>query len=109
MPYAMETQRLKGYATAEGTERYYRRSQYDEYGSYDVSPQHFKMPLHSDLKITTLGYGSYIGDPDDKTDFLMYDAIKQSVLSGGVNLIDTAPNFRYMKSERTIGKILTTL
>jgi aryl-alcohol dehydrogenase-like predicted oxidoreductase len=39
----------------------------------------------------------------------MYDAIKQSVLSGGINHIDTAPNYRYMKSERTIGKILTTL
>ena len=39
----------------------------------------------------------------------MYDAVKQSVLSGGVNNIDTAPNYRYMKSERTLGKILTTL
>ena len=39
----------------------------------------------------------------------MYDAIKTSVLSGGVNHIDTAPNYRYMKSEKTIGKILTTL
>ena len=24
-------------------------------------------------------------------------------------MIDTAPNYRYMKSERTLGKILTTL
>ena len=39
----------------------------------------------------------------------MYDAIKSSVLSGGLNHIDTAPNYRYMKSEETIGKILTTL
>jgi len=39
----------------------------------------------------------------------MYDAIKSCVLSGGVNHIDTAPNYRYMKSERVIGKILTTL
>lgn len=31
------------------------------------------------------------------------------MLSGGINNIDTAPNYRYMKSERTIGKILTTL
>ena len=50
-----------------------------------------------------------MGDPCDKTDFLMYNAIKQSVLSGGVNVIDTAPNFRYMKSEKTIGKALTVL
>jgi aryl-alcohol dehydrogenase-like predicted oxidoreductase len=39
----------------------------------------------------------------------MYDSIKTSVLSGGINHIDTAPNYRYMKSERTVGKILTTL
>ena len=39
----------------------------------------------------------------------MYDAIKTSVLSGGVNHIDTAPNYRYTKSEKTVGRILTTL
>lgn len=31
------------------------------------------------------------------------------MLSGGINHIDTAPNFRYMKSEKTVGRILTTL
>lgn len=61
------------------------------------------------MKITSVGYGTYIGEPDDLTDYLMYDAIKQSVISGGVNHIDTAPNYRYMKSERTVGKILTAL
>jgi len=50
-----------------------------------------------------------MGEPDDKTDFAMYNAIKTAVMSGGVNHIDTAPNYRYMKSERTVGKILTTL
>jgi len=74
-----------------------------------VHYDNFKSPFNSDLKISTLGYGTYMGDPDDLTDYLMYDAIKQSVLSGGLNHIDTAPNFRYMKSERTVGKILTTL
>lgn len=39
----------------------------------------------------------------------MYNAIKQSVLSGGLNHIDTAPNYRYMKSEKTVGKIITVL
>jgi aryl-alcohol dehydrogenase-like predicted oxidoreductase len=50
-----------------------------------------------------------VGDPDDMTDWLMYDALKTSVLSGGVNVIDTAPNYRYMKSEKTVGKVITTL
>ena len=50
-----------------------------------------------------------MGDPDDYTDYLMYDGIKNSVLSGGVNHIDTAPNYRYKKSERTVGRVMTTL
>jgi aryl-alcohol dehydrogenase-like predicted oxidoreductase len=61
------------------------------------------------LKISILGIGTYMGDPDDYTDFLMYDAIKTSVLSGGINHIDTAPNYRYKKSENTVGRILATL
>lgn len=75
----------------------------------EVHPDNFKTPFNSELKLSSLGYGSYIGDPDDYTDYRMYDAIKMSVLSGGLNHIDTAPNYRYMKSEETIGKILTTL
>ena len=39
----------------------------------------------------------------------MYESFKTSVLSGGVNNVDTAPNYRYMKSEKTIGKVLATL
>jgi len=109
MPYVMEMGRLPGCATKEGTERYYRRSQYDEFKAFDVHHQHFKSPFDSELKITSVGIGSYVGEADDITDFFLYDAIKQSVLSGGINKIDTAPNYRYMKSERTIGKILTTL
>jgi len=50
-----------------------------------------------------------MGDPDDITDFELYNAIKTSVLSCGVNHIDTAPNYRYMKSEKTVGKALTVL
>jgi len=109
MPYSMTIERLPGFATVEGTERYYRRSQYDEYKSLDVSHMHFKSPFDSELKVTSLGYGTYVGEADDATDFRVYDAIKQSVLSGGINNIDTAPNYRYMRAERTVGKVLTTL
>lgn len=74
-----------------------------------MHPEHFKSPYNSDIKITTLGYGTYMGEPNDLTDYSMYDSIKTSVMSGGVNHIDTAPNYRYMKSERAVGRILTTL
>jgi len=39
----------------------------------------------------------------------MFNAIIDSVRSGGVNIIDTAINYRYMKSERTIGAALRYL
>ena len=75
-----------------------------------MHPQNFKSPFEQPgLKLSSLGMGTYVGDPDDYTDYLMYDAIKTSVLSGGINHIDTAPNYRYTKSERTVGRILTTL
>ena len=75
----------------------------------EVSHENFNSPFDSEVKISSIGYGTYVGDPDDHTDFAVYDAIKQSVLSGGISHIDTAANYRYMKAEKTVGKILTTL
>jgi hypothetical protein len=102
-------ERLHGSATETGTDLYYRRSQYEDV-NLEVHPQNFKTPFQStSLKLSSLGVGTYLGEPDDYTDYMMYDALKTSVLSGGVNHIDTAPNYRYMKSERTVGRVLTTL
>ena len=85
-------------------------SQYGEVENLDVHHENFKSLFQNEmLKITSVGIGTYMGDPDDHTDFDMYNAIKTSVLSGGVNHIDTAPNYRYMKSEKTVGKVLTVL
>lgn len=39
----------------------------------------------------------------------MFNAITDSVISGGVNMIDTALNYRYMKSERAVGTALRHL
>lgn len=108
--YFMDLKRLKGFATKEGTERFYRRAMNDDpMDCYEVHHENFRCPIRSEVRVTSLGIGSYMGDPDDLTDYDMYDAIKQSVLSGSINHIDTAPNYRYMQSEKTIGKILTTL
>jgi aryl-alcohol dehydrogenase-like predicted oxidoreductase len=53
--------------------------------------------------------GTYIGPPDDITDFDVYNATKLLVLSGGVNVLDTAINYRCQKAERSIGAALKTL
>ena len=110
MPYYFDSKsRLTGHCSEAGTDRYYRRSQSGDNTNLEVHPENFKYPFNSGLKISSIGYGSYMGDPDDLTDYKMYDALKTSILSGGLNVIDTAPNYRYMKSERTIGKVLTTM
>ena len=39
----------------------------------------------------------------------MFNAVVDSVKTGGVNVIDTAINYRYMKSERVVGAALRHL
>ena len=75
----------------------------------EVPESHFRTPFHSDLKLSSIGIGTYMGPPDDRTDYLMYEGIKTSVMSGGVNVIDTAINYRYNKSERVVGRAINTL
>jgi diketogulonate reductase-like aldo/keto reductase len=94
---------ISGHATEEGTMRYTQRNK-DE-----VHSLNFRTLYNSGVKISSIGLGTYMGPPDDITDFYMYNAIKSVVLSGGVNVIDTAINYRYMKSEKTIGKALKAL
>ena len=102
-PYYLNNDSISGFATPEGTAKYSLRND-DE-----IPAENFKSPFGSDLKLSSLGIGTYIGAPDDKTDYLMYNGIKSGVLSGGVNVIDTAINYRYQKSERTVGAVLNSL
>ena len=74
-----------------------------------VPLRHFRKPFHVPLELSTVGLGTYIGAPDDQTDFDVYNAVKLMVMSGGVNVIDTAINYRCQKAERTIGAALKTL
>jgi aryl-alcohol dehydrogenase-like predicted oxidoreductase len=82
---------LKGRATGEGTRRYKKRQVVKE--SYREA---------GDLCISTLGIGTYLGDPDDATDRLVTNAVVESV-RGGVNLIDTAINYRNQRAEKCVG------
>ena len=53
--------------------------------------------------------GTYIGDLSDDHDRLMETAVKTCVESGGINMLDTAINYRYQKAERSIGRALSSL
>ena len=55
-----------------------------------------------------MGIGTYLGEPDLQTDKMVKDAVKKSIMSG-VNVIDTAINYRAQKSERNIGLALSEL
>lgn len=55
----------------------------------------------TDIEASPIGIGTYLGKEDDKTDELYYDAIIEAVKLG-CNVIDTAINYREMKSERVV-------
>ena len=89
---------ISGFATSEGTQDYVKNSH--------VNPLNFNN--FEDLNLSNVGIGTYLGDPDNKTDELVKNAVKQSILSG-VNVIDTAINYRAQKAERSVGKAISEL
>ena len=60
------------------------------------------------LQISSLGLGTYLGNPDDPTDIAYRDAVIAAV-RGGVNFLDAAINYRHQRSERSIGAALAQL
>jgi len=96
----------KGHATAEGTERYSNRfPQLRAAGSFR-HPDH--VAAISDLWLSCIGLGTYLGEPDDATDQAYTEAIV-TALRSGINLLDTAINYRHQRSERNIGTALAQL
>ena len=89
---------ISGFATPEGTKRFAEKSA--------VNPSNFKK--FQELHLSNVGVGTYLGDPDSRTDDLVTNAVKQSV-SSGVNVIDTAINYRSQKAERSVGKAIREL
>jgi aryl-alcohol dehydrogenase-like predicted oxidoreductase len=91
---------LTGYATLDGTTRY--RDRFDR----QVTEDHFRN--ENDLWLSSIGIGTYLGNPDEATDARYEDAVSRAVQLGA-NVIDTAANYRFQRSERSIGKALKAL
>ncbi len=89
---------LKNRATAEATAAYAER--------FANLLDHFRPTLG--LVISSLGIGTYLGEEDAATDAAYAEALR-AALSGGINLIDTAVNYRFQRSERVIGQVLAEL
>jgi aryl-alcohol dehydrogenase-like predicted oxidoreductase len=61
------------------------------------------------LSLSSIGIGTYLGQPTQEDDLAVENAVYESVKSGAVNVIDTAINYRAMRSEKNIGKALLRL
>jgi len=90
---------IHGCATSEGTARYRERFA----GS---SPHHFRNKQN--LTLSSLGIGTYLGNADQATDKNYADSVIRSIQLGS-NVIDTAANYRFQRSERSIGQALAML
>ena len=89
-----------GFATRQGTERFTAR---------------FHAPCASGfyrtfdgVKVSTIGLGTYLGNPDGPTDQAYRESVGAAV-RGGLNFLDTAINYRNMRSEQSIGAALSDL
>ena len=87
-------------ATPEGTRRYAQRF------TGRIAAGHFRD--RRGVLFSSLGAGTYLGNPDVATDRAYTEAIVAAVTSG-VNVIDAAINYRFQRSERSIGQALVAL
>jgi aryl-alcohol dehydrogenase-like predicted oxidoreductase len=94
---------LQGYATPTGTTEYANHAVHNK----GKPSSHFR--LFDGLSFSSIGIGTYLGNTTQEDDKALENAIYKSVSSGAINIIDTAINYRAMKSERSIGRGLSRL
>jgi len=87
-------------ATTEGT------SNYKERFTGAVAEGHFRQS--QGLWMSSIGLGTYLGAPDERTDEAYRAAVKRAA-GLGCNLFDAAANYRCQRSERSIGDALADL
>ncbi|MDR2100561.1 MAG: aldo/keto reductase [Campylobacteraceae bacterium] len=65
---------------------------------------------HNDLYFSKLGFGTFKKEPykEENYDFNYKEALREAIF-GGINVIDTAINYRYQQSEREVGEVLRGL
>jgi aryl-alcohol dehydrogenase-like predicted oxidoreductase len=87
---------IPGRASPEGTEALAKKHAH-------LDPSHFRRSLG--LSLSSIGMGTYLGNADPVTD-AKYQAAVLQALGSGINVLDTAINYRYQRSERNIGQAL---
>lgn len=89
---------LKGFADLYGTKDYFM----------NIHKSDNWIAKNDRFCYSKLGLGTYIGDFSDEHSRLFREAITFALLNG-INFIDTAINYRGMRSERDLGLVLTKL
>lgn len=87
---------IPGRATPEGTAGYAQRFS-------SAHRQHWRPDLG--LTLSSLGMGTYLGPMDERGD-AMYAEAAMAAFTSGINVIDSAINYRCQRSERNIGSAL---
>ncbi|HXX71117.1 MAG TPA: aldo/keto reductase [Candidatus Acidoferrum sp.] len=101
MPSPTAIQPMRGRATPQGTLRYAARFQ------GRAAAGHFRQAA-GELLLPSIGIGTYLGEADAATDARYTEAVIAAV-KGGINLIDSAINYRLQRSERSVGRALRLL
>jgi aryl-alcohol dehydrogenase-like predicted oxidoreductase len=94
-PASAPTAFVEGRATSEGTRRFRKRFA-------KTRGDDFYRDLTGGPLVSSLGLGTYLGECDDSEDARYASAIT-AALEKGVNLLDTAINYRCQRSERAVG------
>lgn len=90
---------IPGFATSEGTARFRDRFA-------PQFPGHFREA--GGLWLSSIGLGTYLGEPTAAADASYRDAIIRAV-GLGVNVLDSAVNYRHQRSERSIASALSAM
>ncbi len=98
---ATDNQRMPGRATAQSTLRYAAKFQ------GRAAAGHFR-DVQGGLVLSSIGIGTYLGEPDRATDEGYTNAVVAAV-RGGMNVVDSAINYRLQRSERAVGAALKVL
>jgi aryl-alcohol dehydrogenase-like predicted oxidoreductase len=89
-----------GHASADGTAGYASRfSAFESAGFFRDA---------RGLRVSSLGLGTYLGQPDEATDRNYEEAVTEAA-RGGINFFDTAINYRHQRSECSMGAALARL
>jgi aryl-alcohol dehydrogenase-like predicted oxidoreductase len=100
-PTSPNDDRIPGRATREGTHRYAQRF------AGRMAAGHFR-EIAGGVWASSIGIGTYLGKPDSATDRGYTESIVAAV-QGGFNVVDSAINYRFQRSERSVGAALKQL